>query len=153
MTAALTNPSSSIACEPGKVLCIAPPISSTDMKLSEQVVDRGDKITLARSPLPEHGGGRGREGDKGKEVEKVKRTGKSADLKQRKIEGKMKCLKKKESKVEKVLTGEEKDLWENSTWRSQVKDLNESFSKLPPIFEGNKCGRKGQAFIVKIEQS
>ena len=153
MTAAITNLSSSPACESGNLLCIAPPISSTDMKLLEQLGDRGDNISLARVALHGQGGGRGRERGKGKEVEKAKRTGKSADLKQRKIEGKINCMKKKESKVEKVLTGEEKDLWENSTWRSQVKDLNESFSKLPPIFEGNKCGRKGQAFIVKIEQS
>ena len=89
---------------------------------------------------------------KGMEVEKQIRNAKSADLRQRKSEGKMNCLKKKEKMVEIVLTEEEKDLWENSSWRSQVKDLNESFSKLPPILEGNKCGRKGQSFVVTLEQ-
>ena len=86
------------------------------------------------------------------ERERQIRNVKSADLRQRKMEGKMNCLKKKEKTVENILTEEEKDLWENSSWRSQVKDLNESFSKLPPIFEGNKCRRKGQAFVVKLEQ-
>ena len=144
------------ACESGKLLCIPPPISSTDMKLLEQQVDRGKKISMARrqiaGPVKQTEQavrkGRGRR----EEEEKVRRNVKSGDLRQRKIEGRIDCKKKKEKTVEKVLTDEEKDLWENSSWRSQVKDLNESFSKLPPIFEGNKCVRKGQAFVVKLGQ-
>ena len=133
---------------------IPPGISNADMKLLDQLGERKSKISLTRRPLAgpvnqtEKIARRSRE----KEGEKDKRSAKSVDLRQRKIEGKLNCLKKKEKAAEIVLTEEEKDLWENSSWRSQVKDLNESFSKLPPIFEGNKCGRKGQAFVVKLEQ-
>ena len=146
----------STACESGCVLVIPPATSNTDMKLLDQLGERRSKISLSRRPLAgpvnqtEKLVRRSRE-SKGIEVEKQIRNAKSADLRQRKSEGKMNCLKKKEKTVA-VLTEEEKDLWENSSWRSQVKDLNESFSKLPPIFEGNKCGRKGQAFVVTLEQ-
>ena len=44
------------------------------------------------------------------EVEKEIRNAKSADLRQRKMEGKMNCSKKKLKTVEIVLTEEEKDL-------------------------------------------
>ena len=141
------------ACDPpGKLVVIPPGISNADIKL---LGPRKSKISLSRRPLA------GPVNQTEKAIRKTsmenesnaeRRGAKSADLRQRKIEGKKNCLKKKEKSSEIVLTEEEKDLWENSSWRSQVKDLNESFSKLPPIFEGNKCGRKGQAFVVKLEQ-
>ena len=149
--------STSTAYESGCVLVIPPATSNTDMKLMDHLGDKRSKISLSRRPLAgpvnqtEKLERRSRE-NKGIEAKKQIRNAKSADLRLRKSEGKMNCLKKKEKTVEIVLTEEEKDLWENSSWRSQVKDLNESFSKLPPIFEGNKCGRKGQAFVVTLEQ-
>ena len=145
----------STAYESGCVLVSPPATSNTDMKLLDDLVDRRSKISLSRRPMAgpvnqtEKLARRSRE-NIGMEVKTQIRNARSADLRQRKIEGKQNCLKKKEKTVEIVLTEEEKDLWENSSWRSQVKDLNESFSKLPPIFEGNKCGRKGQAFVVTL---
>ena len=43
----------------------------------------------------------------------------------------------------------EKELWETGDWRDHVKDLNGSFSKLPPINRGKKIAGKGQAFVVE----
>jgi hypothetical protein len=113
------------------VLLIHPATSNTDQKLLDDLVDRRSKIILSRRPLTgpvnqtEKPEGRCRE-NKGKEVEKEIRNAKSSDLRQRKMEGKMNCLKKKEKKektVEIVLTEEEKEK-ENSSCRSQIKDLN-----------------------------
>ena len=147
----------STACESGCVLVLPPATSSTATKLLDDLGERMSKIILSRRPLAgpvnqtEKLVRRSRE-NKGMEVEKEIRNAESADLRQKKIKVKMNCLKKKEKTVEIVLTEEEKDLWENSSWRSQVKDLNESFSKLPPILEGNTCGTKGQAWVFKLEQ-
>ena len=43
----------------------------------------------------------------------------------------------------------EKELWETGDWRDHVKDLNCSFSKLPPINRGKKIAGRGQAFVVE----
>ena len=122
-----------------------------DMRL-DQLEERMANIQLSRRPVAGPVNKTTERIQGTKERTKVARPTQSADLRRRKMEGKMSCLKKKEKTVETVLTEEEKDLWENSTWRNQIKDLNESFSKLPPIFEGNKCGRKSRAFVVKIDQ-
>ena len=41
-------------------------------------------------------------------------------------------------KSEGILMEVEKELWESGDWRDNIKDLNESFSKLPPICKENK---------------
>ena len=43
----------------------------------------------------------------------------------------------------------EKELWESGDWRENIKDLNASFSKLPPICKENKVAGNGQAFVVE----
>ena len=48
-----------------------------------------------------------------------------------------------------VLMENEKELWESGDWRENIKDLNSSFSKLPPICKDNKVAANGQAFIVE----
>ena len=47
-----------------------------------------------------------------------------------------------------VLMDVEKELWESGDWRENIKDLNSSFSKLPPICKENKVATSGQAFVV-----
>ncbi|XP_023343995.1 uncharacterized protein LOC111713378 [Eurytemora carolleeae] len=50
---------------------------------------------------------------------------------------------------DKVLMDGEKEIWDSGDWRQQIKDLNSSFSKLPPISKGKKIvDGKAQAFIV-----
>ena len=109
------------------LVCIPAPTSSKDTKMLEHLGDREDKIYLTRREVAGQveetdkvGSGRGNKSKEGSLIRNYKRR----DLKQRKIEGKMNCLKKKEETVEEVLTEEEKDLWENSSRKSQVKDLN-----------------------------
>ena len=53
-----------------------------------------------------------------------------------------------DKKQEKVLMDVEKELWESGDWRVNIKDLNASFSKLPPIIKENKVANSGQAFVV-----
>ena len=53
-----------------------------------------------------------------------------------------------DKKQEKVLMDVEKELWESGDWRDNIKDLNASFSKLPPICKENKVATSGQAFVV-----
>ena len=48
-----------------------------------------------------------------------------------------------------VLMENEKELWESGDWRENIKDLNSSFSKLPPICKDNKVDAIGQAFVVE----
>ena len=48
-----------------------------------------------------------------------------------------------------VLMDGEKELWESGDWRENIKDLNSSFSKLPPICKENKVSGNGQAFVVE----
>ena len=70
----------------------------------------------------------------------------------RKIEeGKIE-MKKLDVKVEDIaLVNVERELWESEDWRENIKDLNSSFSKLPPIIKDNrvKHGGKSQAFVVE----
>ena len=53
-------------------------------------------------------------------------------------------------KDEMALINVEKELWESGDWRENIKDLNSSFSKLPPIQKENRTTRDGksQAFLV-----
>ena len=53
-----------------------------------------------------------------------------------------------DKKQEKGLMDVEKELWESGDWRVNIKDLNASFSKLPPIIKENKVANSGQAFVV-----
>ena len=69
-------------------------------------------------------------------------------LRKKILEGKA-DLQKHEEKKEKVFMEGEKELWETGDWRDHVKDLNGSFSKLPPINRGKKIAGKGQAFVVE----
>ena len=48
-----------------------------------------------------------------------------------------------------ILMEVEKELWESGDWRDNIKDLNSSFSKLPPIIKDNKVATSGQAFVVE----
>ena len=52
-------------------------------------------------------------------------------------------------KCHNVLMENEKELWESGDWRENIKDLNSSFSKLPPICKDNKVAASGQAFVVE----
>ena len=72
----------------------------------------------------------------------------------RKIEAAKKEMKETEEgsfaseKSEDILMEVEKELWESGDWRDNIKDLNASFSKLPPICKENKVATSGQAFVV-----
>lgn len=52
-------------------------------------------------------------------------------------------------KSQEILMEVEKELWESGDWRENIKDLNSSFSKLPPICKDNKVAASGQAFVVE----
>ena len=73
----------------------------------------------------------------------------------RKIEAAKKEMKETEEgsfaseKSEYILMEVEKELWESGDWRDNIKDLNSSFSKLPPICKENKVAANGQAFVVE----
>ena len=59
--------------------------------------------------------------------------------------------KEMEEKKEKVMVEGEKELWETDDWREHVKDLNASFSKLPPISRDKKrVEGKGESFVVDL---
>ena len=47
-----------------------------------------------------------------------------------------------------VLHEVEKELWQSGDWRDNIKDLNSSFSKLPPICKENRVVGNGQSFVV-----
>ena len=68
----------------------------------------------------------------------------------RKIEeSKMEMKKLDDKKEDLVLMNVEKELWESGDWRENIKDLNSSFSKLPPIIKENRVKHgKSQAFVV-----
>ena len=68
----------------------------------------------------------------------------------RKIEeGKIEMKKIDDKKEDLVLMNVEKELWESGDWRENIKDLNSSFSKLPPIIKENRVKPgKSQAFVV-----
>lgn len=72
----------------------------------------------------------------------------------RKIEAAKKEMKETEGnsaseKSQDILMEVEKELWESGDWRENIKDLNSSFSKLPPICKDNKVATSGQAFVVE----
>ena len=55
-----------------------------------------------------------------------------------------------DKKEDLVLMNVEKELWESGDWRENIKDLNSSFSKLPPIIKENRVKHgKSQAFVVE----
>ena len=68
----------------------------------------------------------------------------------RKIEeGKIEMKKLDDKKEDLGLMNVEKELWESGDWRENIKDLNSSFSKLPPIIKENRVKHgKSQAFVV-----
>jgi len=119
----------------------APPVSLTDQKFIEQAV-RNIEVK-----------------------KKVSLSGSSPNLsdlskKERRKLSLRKAMQEKRMEVQegddqhgkikdKVLCDVEKELWDSGDWRDQIKDLNSSFSKLPPISKGKKVVEgKGQAFII-----
>merc|ERR1711941_104376 len=83
-----------------------------------------------------------------KEIKDRKKVKANSGLR-RKIEAAKKEMKGTDESSEKsvtVLMDVEKELWESGDWRDNIKDLNSSFSKLPPICKENKVATSGQAF-------
>ena len=73
-----------------------------------------------------------------------------AGLRRKIEEGKLEMKKLDVKKEEIALIHVEKELWESGEWRENIKDLNSSFSKLPPIQKENRLKKDGksQAFVV-----
>ena len=119
-----------------------PPVSEADQKFVESLERNVAKIKARRKSLP--GTIKSSEDDE----EARKKLPVNNELRKKILEGK-KDLQKHEEKKEKVFMEGEKELWESGDWRDHVKDLNGSFSKLPPINRGKKIAGKGQAFVVE----
>ena len=121
-----------------------PPVSETDQKFVEGLSKSVAKMKVRRISLP--GAINTSEESLKKRKSKIPVNN---ELRKKILEGK-KDLEKHEEKKEKVFMEGEKSLWETGDWREHVKDLNCSFSKLPPINRGNKIVQgKGQAFVVE----
>ena len=111
---------------------LPPPVSMTDLMFIEEISENLRKIRQRRKSLQF-------------ETENRTHHRKSFDLRRSLKEDK----KEMEKKKEKVLVGGEKELWEAGSWREHIKDLNSSFSKLPPISRQKKSIEGcGESFFV-----
>ena len=121
-----------------------PPVSETDQKFVEKLSENVGKINIRRRSLP------GAINPSEEEVKKRKsKIPVNIELRKKILEGK-KDLQKHEEKKEKTFMEGEKELWQSGDWRDHVKDLNASFSKLPPINRGKKIVEgRGQSFVVE----
>eukprot|EP00090_Calanus_glacialis_P043723 TRINITY_DN77468_c0_g1_i1.p2 TRINITY_DN77468_c0_g1~~TRINITY_DN77468_c0_g1_i1.p2 ORF type:complete len:118 (-),score=47.87 TRINITY_DN77468_c0_g1_i1:59-412(-) len=113
---------------------LPPPVSFTDLHFIEEISENLKKIERRRKSLQlEEEGNRERKS--------------SLHLRKTLKQDKKEMLEKKE----KVMVDREKELWETGDWREHVKDLNASFSKLPPISrEKKRVEGKGESFVVDL---
>merc|ERR1719323_1833758 len=104
----------------------------TDQAFIEKLSEGVGRIQLARqrsSSLPP-----GEAAAQIKRIEEENGTKKSKiaeEVRRKKEEARAK-ERRQEKEKEKVMSHGEKELWESGDWRDHVKDLNASFSKLPP---------------------
>ena len=115
-----------------------PPVSETDQKFVENLAKNLSKIKVRRNSLP----------DALHSFKEQHQSRQKTKLREKIIEGK-RNMQEYEEKKEKMFLEGEKEMWESGDWRDHVKDLNCSFSKLPPINRGKKIAGKGQAFVVE----
>merc|ERR1712001_586743 len=86
--------------------------------------------------------------------DKNKKTKVNSGLRRKIVVGKieMKKLDDKKEKEDLVLMNVEKELWESGDWRENIKDLNSSFSKLPPIIKENRVKHGKSQALGLIER-
>jgi len=132
------------------VNALPPPISVTDQAFIEKLSEGVGRIQLARqrsSSLPP-----GQAEAQLKRIEEENGASKKSkiavEVRRKKEEARAK-ERQQEKEKEKVMSSGEKELWESGDWREHVKDLNASFSKLPPISKGKKKRGRGEAFTVE----
>ena len=113
---------------------LPPPVSVTDMKFIEEISENLKEIKKRSKYL---------------QLENVGNRERKSSLQLRKTLRENK--KEMEERKEKVMVEGEKELWETDNWREHVKDLNASFSKLPPISRDKKrVEGKGESFVVDL---
>ena len=111
-------------------------VSSNDMKLLEKLPFSQNlhKIKTSKNLNDEAGS-------------KQSKCGNNSDLKRTMVESKRALV--AQAGKEPHLAEGEAELWHSGDWREQIKDLNASFSKLPPISKGKKIiAGKGESFVV-----
>ena len=113
---------------------LPPPVSVTDKNFIEEISENLKKIKKRKTSL---------------QLEKEENKERKSSLQLRKTLRDNK--KEMEERKEKVMVEGEKELWEIGDWREHVKDLNASFSKLPPITRDKRMVKgKGESFVVDV---
>jgi len=131
------------------VNALPPPISVTDQAFIEKLSEGVGRIQLARQRSSSLPPGQAEAQLKRIEEENGAKKSKIAEEVRRKKEEARAKERRQEKEKEKVMSSGEKELWESGDWRDHVKDLNASFSKLPPISKGKKKRGRGEAFTVE----